>query len=209
MKSFLKKTAVILTALLLGVSLMATRIATANNDTVTAFFGQSNAEVVKTGEGDASDPEHGYKSNYKSIQEVVAGGFEIQERQEAEGAVLLKNDNNALPLSKGAKVSVFGITSASPFYGASGSGGINTSEAISWYDAFRGKYHDREHLKNTAEGDPLLNINEKLATSYSNFTNRNAEGYNADYVPSSSTTKVHIGDVPWAVVQTVDGCGLW
>ena len=87
-KTVLKKTAVVCTALLFGFSLMATDIALANNDTVTAALGQSNAKVVEL-EGNANvDTEHGYRSKYGSIQEVVAGGFEIQERQEAEGAVL-------------------------------------------------------------------------------------------------------------------------
>ncbi|MBP5248968.1 MAG: glycoside hydrolase family 3 C-terminal domain-containing protein [Lachnospiraceae bacterium] len=204
-KTVLKKTAVTLSAILFGFSVMATDIAMANNDTVTSALGQSNAKVVQL-EGDENvDLEHGYRSGYNSIQEVVAGGFEIQERQEAEGAVLLKNDNGALPLEKGAKVSVFGITGAVPFYGASGSGGINTSEAIGWYDAFRGKYHDRNHLLDLAQGDAILNINEKLAQSYTVWTDKEAEGYNADYVPSSSTTKVNIGDVPWNVLQKADG----
>ncbi len=204
-KTVLKKTAVVCTALLFGFSLMATDIALANNDTVTAALGQSNAKVVEL-EGNANvDTEHGYRSKYGSIQEVVAGGFEIQERQEAEGAVLLKNDNDALPLAKGANVSVFGITSAVPFYGASGSGGINTTEAIGWYDAFRGMYHDRNHLQDTAQGEALLNINEKLAQSYAQWSNQEAEGFNADYLPSSSTTKVNIGDVPWSVLEGAEG----
>ena len=125
-KVVLQKTAVLVTTLLMGVSLTVTDVALANNDTVTAFLGQNNAKIVEL-EGDVDiDTEHGYRSAYSNIQELVAAGFEVQERQEAEGAVLLKNDNNALPLAKGAKVSVFGITGAAPFYGASGSGGASS-----------------------------------------------------------------------------------
>lgn len=44
-----------------------------------------------------------------------------------EGFVLLKNENTALPLAKGAKVSVFGKNSVNLSYGGSGSGGFDTS----------------------------------------------------------------------------------
>ena len=132
---------------------------------------------------------------------MVANGFKVQEEEQKEGTVLLKNDNDALPLKKGSKVSVFGVTSAAPFYGASGSGGINTTEAIGWYDAFAGKYHDETHLKNTdmAQGDVLLEVNPELKTEYTAWSKNNA------YKASSSTTKVQIGDVPWDVVQAGEG----
>ena len=129
-KIILKKTAVLVTALLLGISVTATNLAMANSDTVTSFLGQSNSRIEKLDGTETIDLEHGYKSAYKSIKELVAAGLELQEREQAEGTVLLKNDNNALPLAKGSNVSVFGMTGAFPFYGASGSGGINTTEAI-------------------------------------------------------------------------------
>lgn len=204
-KLIFQKTAVVVTALLAGVSFTATDIALKNNDTVTAALGQTNAEVIELDSTEEIDTEHGYRSSYNNIKEVVAGGFELQERQEAEGAVLLKNDNNALPLEKGSKVSVFGITGAVPFYGASGSGGINTSEAIGWYDAFRGKFHDKDHLKDLATGEAIFDINEKLADSYMNWANTEGEGFVEAYMPSSSTTLVNIGDVPWDVLQDTDG----
>ena len=50
-------------------------------------------------------------------------------RTEAEGAVLLKNENNALPLQAGAKVSLFSHSSVDMIYGGTGSGSVNTSTA--------------------------------------------------------------------------------
>ena len=209
-KIILKKTAVLVTALLLGISVTATNLAMANSDTVTSFLGQSNSRIEKLDGTENIDLEHGYKSEYNSIKELVAAGLELQEREQAEGTVLLKNDNNALPLAKGSNVSVFGMTGAFPFYGASGSGGINTSEAIGWYDAFRGKYHDEDHLKDTAQGEALLNINEKLAEQYLKWGTKVSKDdpgpdYVDAYVPSSSTTKVNIGDAPWDAVKATDG----
>ena len=54
---------------------------------------------------------------------------------EAEGATLLKNDNNALPLAEGAKVSLFARGSVDLVYGGTGSGAVDTSSAPTLKDA--------------------------------------------------------------------------
>lgn len=48
-----------------------------------------------------------------------------------EGIVLLKNDDNALPLSTDTKLNVFGWGSTMPIYGGSGSGSVDESTAVS------------------------------------------------------------------------------
>ena len=47
-----------------------------------------------------------------------------------EGTVLLKNQNNALPLAEGTAVNLFGYGSVDPIYGGSGSGASDTSSNI-------------------------------------------------------------------------------
>ena len=47
-----------------------------------------------------------------------------------EGAVLLKNESNALPLAEGTAVNLFGYGSVDPIYGGSGSGASDTSANI-------------------------------------------------------------------------------
>lgn len=69
------------------------------------------------------------KANAKEKGNLVAK--EICE----EGIVLLKNDNAALPLTKGAKVSVFGKNSVNLVYGGSGSGGGNNAGAKTLFDS--------------------------------------------------------------------------
>lgn len=59
-----------------------------------------------------------------NIQEVVA-----------EGCVLMKNDNDALPLAKDQKVNVFGWGSLYPIYGGTGSGSSSDAGCIDFYDA--------------------------------------------------------------------------
>ncbi len=52
-----------------------------------------------------------------------------------EGITLLKNDNQALPLAEGAKISVFGKNSVNIVFGGSGSGGGDSSESKTLYDS--------------------------------------------------------------------------
>ena len=65
----------------------------------------------------------------------------LNEEIVSEGIVLLKNkgkkDDAALPLAKGAKISVFGKNSANIVLGGSGSGGGNAANATSLYDGLR------------------------------------------------------------------------
>lgn len=198
----LQKAALTASTVLFGFMMTATPILWANEDTISSAVGQPNAVIEQVGDKKytAEELEY-YKSSFKSIKEVVMNGFKVQEEEQKEGTVLLKNDNKALPLAKGAKVSVFGVSGAAPFYGASGSGGINTSEAISWYEAFRGLAHtNAEAPKEKVQGDVLLNINEKLAANYTSWS---AKG--SPYAPSSSVSSVKIGDVPWTEVEASDG----
>ena len=68
-------------------------------------------------------------------EETAAKSVEIAERIEAEGIVLLKNEDNILPLET-KKVNVFGAAScAIAFAGAAGSGAVRSSDAVGFYDA--------------------------------------------------------------------------
>ena len=53
---------------------------------------------------------------------------------ESEGAVLLKNEDHALPLD-GKRINVFGAGSVQPFYGGAGSGAVTTDDPVSFYEA--------------------------------------------------------------------------
>ncbi len=57
----------------------------------------------------------------EAIEEAKALCTEIAE----EGIVLLKNDDNELPLAEGTKVNVFGWSSTNPIYGGTGSGALS------------------------------------------------------------------------------------
>lgn len=58
---------------------------------------------------------------------------EITERIEAEGIVLLRNEDQALPLAESErKVNVFGWSSTMPVYGGTGSGAVDASSAVTF-----------------------------------------------------------------------------
>jgi len=67
--------------------------------------------------------------------ETTKKSVEIAKQIESEGIVLLKNEDDVLPL-KNRKVNVFGAASCSiAFAGAAGSGAVRSSDAIGFYDA--------------------------------------------------------------------------
>jgi beta-glucosidase len=57
--------------------------------------------------GSVSMPKNYYNSEYDSYAEVLANGDKIEQQAYAEGIVMLKNENNALPIPEGSKISVF------------------------------------------------------------------------------------------------------
>ena len=76
-----------------------------------------------------------YTSDFDSVDDMVAYGEDLCQRVEAEGATLLMNENNALPLKEGSKVSTFSNSSVNLVYGGTGSGNIDASTADTWKDA--------------------------------------------------------------------------
>lgn len=80
-------------------------------------------------EGSAAMYEATVTTKAEALANANAKNLELCE----EGFVLLKNENNALPLDKGAKVSVFGKNSVNLSYGGSGSSGFDGVEYTDLY----------------------------------------------------------------------------
>lgn len=96
-----------------------------------------------------------FASSDKISEETQAKSVDIAYQIEEEGIVLLKNDDDVLPL-KNKKVNVFGAAScAIAFAGAAGSGAVRSSDAIGFYDA----------LTNAG-----IEYNEDLYNVYANYT---------------------------------------
>lgn len=141
------KIATLATSLLLGVSIFGTEASFTWQNAISRYLGIQGESI--NGEGG----EKKYKSDYSTAKDLVETKKDLIKRIGSEGCVLLKNDNQALPVASGAKVSLFGRTSTNIAYGASsGSGQINikcddyntvlTSEGISvnptLWDYFKG-----------------------------------------------------------------------
>ena len=94
------------------------------DNTVAAFIGDTFWELVNEDENAFY-----FESDFDSTEEMAAYGDEICRQVETEGAVLLMNNNNALPLEKGSRISCFSTSSVNLVYGGTGSGNIDASKA--------------------------------------------------------------------------------
>ena len=71
-----------------------------------------------------------FKSDYASQEERLEAGKALCYEVESEGAALLLNNNEALPLAEGTKVSTLSVNSVDLTYGGTGSGNVDASKAL-------------------------------------------------------------------------------
>ncbi len=201
--ALLQRITIVAFTVLFGVCLVGTIIANENASAINSALGCQSFKTITDENAENEDTEW-YKSEYDNLGELIDAGAKMTEEAMKEGAVLLKNENNALPLASGSRnVSVFGITSGDPVYGGTGSGSVDTSKAVNFYDAFK------------AAG---LTVNPTLQTNYTSkdkwYTGPNSSSWGSagkynpetDYRRYSSgwagSGGVYIGGVPWNVVKT-------
>lgn len=144
------------------------------DNTVAAFVGGTFWELENP------DPHAEYfHGDFATVEEMIDYGLEVCRRVEAEGAALLMNENSALPLGDGAKVSLFSSSSVNLVYGGTGSGNIDASTA--------------DNLKSALEKSGI-SVNDTLWSFYT-------QGPGKDYVRDSGgfTSGAAVGEVPWSV----------
>ncbi len=88
---------------------------------------------VTIGDPSKYDSEY-FKSDYESTDDLQKADKEIAERLTEEGAVLLKNENAALPIAKTAKVTLLGHSSCNMLVCGTGSADINADGAPTLYE---------------------------------------------------------------------------
>lgn len=121
-KSFVK-IATVTSTVLFGFAMCATAITGENVTAINNFLKVSNYRTYEPEGSPAQDTEY-FKSKYEKLSDLIADGKSAAQDIEAEGAVLIKNDNNCLPLKPAEgenKISLFGISSVDPAYGGKGS----------------------------------------------------------------------------------------
>ena len=127
-----------------------------------------------------------YTSDFSSDDERVEYGKQLSEKVEAEGATLLKNDNAALPLGTGAKVTLFSHSSVDLVYGGTGSAGLDTSEV--------------PNLKEAMESAGFQ-VNQTMWDFYTTGAG-SAEEYTRQTVSLTGSSPVsanQVNEVPWSV----------
>ncbi len=133
-----------------------------------------------------------YPTWYSSVEDVLDGNGAVAAATEAEGAVLLKNDNSALPLNKDSDtLSFFGATAYSPMYSLGGAGSIQVnskgiSAAMSGvYSGYRGassSSNRRQYLWQEMKNMGYT-INDSLVTFYNSYieSNYGTDSYTNNY----------------------------
>ena len=118
------KVLTILCAIVMIISVPLSVLAAKFDNTMAARFGGSFWKL----QNEDTNAQY-YTSDFNSAEEMVNYGLALTQQVEAEGAALLMNNNNALPLAADAKVSTFSNSSVNLVYGGTGSGNIDASTA--------------------------------------------------------------------------------
>ena len=103
----------------------------------------------------------GYK--YSDAPDLKAHA-QVTRNSAAEGMVLLKNDNNTLPIKDAKKVALFGITSYNFIAGGTGSGNVNKAYTIDLLTGLKSAgYEVNEELKNVYQSYTTYERNRQAA----------------------------------------------
>ncbi|MBQ8137307.1 MAG: glycoside hydrolase family 3 C-terminal domain-containing protein, partial [Clostridia bacterium] len=138
-KRTLKKVFLNVTTALFAVVFTGNVIAGENAGQINQVLGTVTSKTISTAPAGMEETYARYfESRYSSLAELKAAGEAKVREVESEGIVLLKNDNGALPLAKGGKVSLVGVTVMDPVYGGTGSGAVDADGAPNFYDMMTG-----------------------------------------------------------------------
>lgn len=111
----------VVSSFLLASSITASTLMEKYSSQLDQVLGTQSSKTVyeKVGSEGATDPWN-FKGTYTTVEEAVAGYKDFAIREAQETFALLKNKNNALPLSSSAKVTLMGLRSYAAIYGNTG-----------------------------------------------------------------------------------------
>ena len=165
-----------------GVVNVGGQMAMANAGVISNFLGQDGFNMVKDetlGADEELDSDY-FKSDFESVKDVKANGERLTQLVMEEGAVLLKNDNNALPLSSSDKISLFSASSVDPIYSGYRENREKKAGAVNLIDGFK---------------EAGLSVNEDLYQWYKN------SGYGRQYIVGPGLYSiVNINEAPWSEI---------
>lgn len=163
--------------------IVATVVVTMFDNTISLLAGGTFWEL----ENEDSEAKY-YEGDYKTDEERLDKGAELVKQVEAEGASLLMNENDALPLAQKAKLSLFSTSSVNIVYGGTGSANVDTEKC--------------DNLKEALEKEGFA-VNQTLWDFYSEggaaaeYTRGNAGAVVQDSATANGYGAAEIVEAPW------------
>ena len=147
-----------------------------------------------------------------SKAEAFANAQEINLKLAEEGFVLLKNENAALPMNKGARISVFSKNSVNLSYGGSGSGGFDTSNNKDLYESLNDAgFVTNPALKSfyeSSQSGPVRTANSSDLDNGDNQKIATAETPQSKYTDAVKNSYADYSDAALVVITRIGGEGF-
>ena len=144
--------------------------------------------------------------------EAFANAQEVNLKLAEEGFVLLKNKNAALPMNKGARISVFSKNSVNLSYGGSGSGGFDTSNNKNLYESLNDAgFVTNPTLKNfyeSSQSGPVRTANSSDLDNGDNQKIATAETPQSKYTDAVRNSYADYSDAALVVITRIGGEGF-
>lgn len=144
--------------------------------------------------------------------EAFANAQEVNLKLAEEGFVLLKNENAALPMNKGARISVFSKNSVNLSYGGSGSGGFDTSNNKNLYESLNDAgFVTNPTLKNfyeSSQSGPVRTANSSDLDNGDNQKIATAETPQNKYSDAVKNSYADYSDAALVVITRIGGEGF-
>lgn len=144
--------------------------------------------------------------------EAFANAQEVNLKLAEEGFVLLKNENAALPMNKGARISVFSKNSVNLSYGGSGSGGFDTSNNKNLYESLNDAgFVTNPTLKRfyeSSQSGPVRTANSSDLDNGDNQKIATAETPQSKYTDAVRNSYADYSDAALVVITRIGGEGF-
>lgn len=144
--------------------------------------------------------------------EAFANAQEVNLKLAEEGFVLLKNENAALPMNKGARISVFSKNSVNLSYGGSGSGGFDTSNNKNLYESLNeAGFVTNPTLKSfyeSSQSGPVRTANSSDLDNGDNQKIATAETPQSKYTDAVKNSYADYSDAALVVITRIGGEGF-
>ncbi|MBQ6491787.1 MAG: glycoside hydrolase family 3 C-terminal domain-containing protein [Atopobiaceae bacterium] len=168
---------------ILAIAVVAANIAAKMFDSTLDKYapGGGNPATVHIAEGSEDWDTEYYTAEYRGRVQATQAAEEKVAEVEAEGIVLMRNEDNALPLPAGTTVTLLGRYSADPIYGGAGSGTVDPASCI---DFLAGLQNAGLTVNDAAYQFALANL--------ANYPKANI------VMDSPQTSAYYAGEIPWA-----------